>query len=238
MQFLDFTLPDLTENLALDEALLLDAEDGAGEETLRVWRWPTPAVVLGAGGVIADDVDESACLADGVPIARRSSGGGTVLLGSRCMLFSLVLDMESEPELRQIRASYCFILQRLAAALGELQPGIVCAGTSDLAIGGRKFSGNSQQRKRRFILHHGTLLHGFDLNVIGRYLKLPPRRPEYRGGRSHAEFLTNLPDRAEEIVALLRRAWGADAAANAGHGERVAQLVTEKYARDAWIRRR
>ena len=74
MYLLDRTLPTLAENLALDEALLLDAEAG-GPEVLRLWRWEQPAVVLGAGGRLADDVDEDACRADGVPIQRRSSGG-------------------------------------------------------------------------------------------------------------------------------------------------------------------
>src|SRR5437764_716289 len=79
MLFLDRTLPLLAENLALDEALLLEAETG-GPEVLRVWQWPSSAVVLGAGGRIADDVCEERCRADGVPLARRASGGGTVLL--------------------------------------------------------------------------------------------------------------------------------------------------------------
>jgi lipoate-protein ligase A len=53
MTFLDLTLP--AENLALDEALLLDAEAG-GPEVLRLWHWPHHAVVLGAGGRLADTV--------------------------------------------------------------------------------------------------------------------------------------------------------------------------------------
>src|SRR5205823_408571 len=48
MQFLNLTLPSLFDNLALDEALLLDAEAGAGGEVLRCWAWPRLAVVLGA----------------------------------------------------------------------------------------------------------------------------------------------------------------------------------------------
>ena len=59
MEFLDVTLPSLPENLALDEALLLEAEAGRGGEVLRLWEWPRPAVVLGAGGRIADDVERA-----------------------------------------------------------------------------------------------------------------------------------------------------------------------------------
>src|SRR5215470_19204848 len=101
MHYLDLTLATPAENLALDEALLLEAEAGRGGEVLRFWEWPLPAVVLGAGGRLAEDVDEAACRADVVPILRRSSGGGTVLLGNGCLLFSLVLAYDRSPLLRQ-----------------------------------------------------------------------------------------------------------------------------------------
>ena len=97
MHFLDLSLPTLEANLALDEALLLEADAGRGSEVLRFWEWPTPAVVLGSGCKLAEDVDEARCAADHVPIVRRSSGGGTVLLGAGCLCFSLVLAYERSP---------------------------------------------------------------------------------------------------------------------------------------------
>src|SRR5437762_3043532 len=99
MQLLDLTLPSAVANLALDEALLLEAEAGRGGEVLRLWEWPSPAVVLGSGGILREDVDEDACRADGVPVLRRASGGGTVLLSRGCLCYSLVLAMDRTPEL-------------------------------------------------------------------------------------------------------------------------------------------
>jgi len=94
MRLLDFSLPDAAENLALDEALLLAAEAGTGGELLRLWEAPRHAVVVGAGGSVALDVNVPACEADGVPILRRASGGGTVLIGPGCLCYSLVLGYE------------------------------------------------------------------------------------------------------------------------------------------------
>ncbi len=237
MHALDLTLSTPAENLALDEALLLHAEAGEGGEVLRLWEWPRPAVVLGAGCRLADDVDEAACRTDGVPVLRRSSGGGTVLLGAGCLLYTLVLDGERAPELAGIRSSYAYILSRVAAAFPEAG-GVEQAGTSDLAAAGRKFSGNAQQRKRRFLLHHGTLLYAFDLSRVGRYLRPPPRQPEYRAGRDHAAFLRNLELPADEIRRRLRAAWGADGAEAEWPAERVRVLTAEKYTSEEWIRRR
>ena len=88
------------------EAPLLAAEAGAGPELLRLWEWPRPAVVLGSGCRLTDDVDEVNCEADGVPVLRRSSGGGTVLLGRGCLLFTLILDYRRSPRLEGIASSY------------------------------------------------------------------------------------------------------------------------------------
>jgi lipoate-protein ligase A len=237
MRFLDLTLPTPAADLALDEALLLRAEAGAGGEVLRIWERPAPAVVLGSGGRLADDVDEAACRADGVPVLRRSSGGGTVLLGPGCLLYSLVLRYDRAPQLSAIRESYAYVLTRVARALlGE--DAAELAGVSDLATAGRKFSGNAQQRKRDHLLHHGTLLYAFDLARVGRYLLPPPRQPEYRTGRSHADFLRNLDLPADEIKRRLRAAWGADVEETAWPEEDVRRLAAEKYMADEWTRRR
>jgi lipoate-protein ligase A len=237
MQWLDRTAATIEENLALDEALLLEAESG-GSEVLRVWHWPRYAVVLGAGGRWREETHADACLRDGVPIVRRASGGGAVLLGRGCMLFSVVLSFEREPALGDIHASYRWILGRLAAQLNRLVPNVAFAGISDLARGEQKFSGNSQQRKRRHVLHHGTILHDFELSRIPTYLAMPPRMPEYRERRTHEDFVVNLPLSADEVVACLRECWPCDGAYEQDVAARVAALMHEKYGRRDWHERR
>jgi lipoate-protein ligase A len=235
MRFLDLTLAEAAENLALDEALLLAAEAGEGEEVLRLWEWPRPAVVLGAGCRWRQEVEEAACRRDGVPILRRASGGGTVLLGRGCLVFSLVLRYDRAAELAQVRSSYAWILGRVVWALGIA--GVAPAGTSDLALGGRKFSGNSQQRKRHHLLHHGTLLYDFDVALVGRYLRLPPKQPEYRQGRGHGEFLCNLDLPQAELKHRLRQEWHAVDVLPTLPIQKIHQLMAEKYSLDEWAKR-
>jgi lipoate-protein ligase A len=232
------TLATLDENLALDEALLLSAEAGESGEVLRLWEWPALAVVLGAGGSIAIDVNEAACQIDGVPIHRRPSGGGTVLLGRGCLLFSLVLAFERAAELRYVNSSYRWILSRIANALRPIGP-IEPAGISDLALSGLKVSGNSQQRKARHVLHHGTLLYDFDLRKIARYLNSPERAPDYRNGRDHATFVANLSTNAEALRELLVAEFAARAEATCSTAvARVPALLKERYHKPDWVRRR
>jgi lipoate-protein ligase A len=268
MKYLDLTLPSVAENLALDEALLLQAEAGQGDEVLRFWEWSSLAVILGAGGRLADDVDETACRADDVPIFRRSSGGGTVLLGPGCLCYTLVLSYDRDPALREIHSSFRFILSRIRDALAEergsriedrgstqdpgsssmLDPrssifdprssGLSLAGVSDLAVGGRKCSGNSQQRKRRYLLHHGTILYAFDTQRVDRYLRMPARQPDYRRQRKHSEFLAYLPADCDGLKSKLIAAWKANSMTSAWPQDAVRQLVEAKYARPEWTRRR
>lgn len=245
MLVFDYTCPDLHTNLALDEALLLQADEG-GPAVLRLWEWPTPAVVLGASGRLAEEVNEAACIRDGVPLARRASGGGTVLLGRGCLLYSLILPYDVHPALADINASYRFLLSMVAELLQDLAPGLEHAGTSDLACAGRKCSGNAQQRKRHAVLHHGTLLYDFPLDAVALYLGMPPRQPEYRRRRPHADFLMNLSARRTELARrfsdVLPQKLGVAARTilepDGAIRDRAQALVPEKYEKREWIWRR
>jgi lipoate-protein ligase A len=111
-------------------------------------------------------------------------------------------------------------------------------GTSDLALAGRKISGNAQHRKRTHLLHHGSLLYQFDAAPLARYLQAPPRQPEYRRGRSHADFVTNVPLTATALRQLIKEAWSADEPFLDWPMDLASKLAAEKYASAEWIRRR
>jgi lipoate-protein ligase A len=224
LRLLDLTLSTPEENLALDEALLAAGDEALGRgtpprdvEILRLWESPVTFVVLGVACRLGEDVDQKACARDGVPVLRRASGGGTVLQGPGCLNFSLILALEPRPELAGVSGSYAFILRRTASSLarpaggghGGDGGGIEHRGTSDLAAGDLKFSGNAQKRARRALLHHGTVLHGLDLSLLPRYLREPRKEPEYRRHRSHQAFVANLDLRAEEVRERLARGWNA-----------------------------
>jgi lipoate-protein ligase A len=156
-----------------------------------------------------------------------------VLLGPGCLLYTVILHYDRAAELRDIRKSYHWILSHVIAAL----PGVAVEGPSDLAIGGRKVGGSAQQRKRDHLLHHGSLLYGFDLSLIGRYLREPPRQPDYRGRRPHADFVTNLPFESESLRKQLRAAWAAESAGRLPPSELIAQLIADRYAGAEWVHR-
>lgn len=235
MQYLDLTLSTAAENLALDEALLNEAEAAnAPSETLRLWESSRPMVVVGRSSRVNEEVRLEVCRELGVPVLRRASGGATVLAGPGCLMYALVLDYRLRPELRAVDRAHRWVLGTLAAALETRVPGVQCRGTSDLAIGNHKFSGNSARCRREHILYHGTLLYDFPLQLIERCLKMPPRTPDYREGRSHHGFVANLPMQADEIRRLLVETFDAREPRDAWPELRVARLASDKYARLEW----
>lgn len=235
MRLLDLTLPTPEENLALDEALLDEAE--ACKEPsgiLRFWESDRPIVVLGRSSKAAEEAHLEACRADGVPALRRCSGGAAILAGPGCLMYGVVLSYDRHPELRSLDLAHRFVLSRLREALLPLAPGVQLRGTSDLAIDEFKVSGNSLRCKRNHLLYHGTLLYDFDLPLMGTYLGTAPRQPAYRKERMHRQFVTNLPLTAVQLKEVISRVFGATTAAEAWPRERTEQLVQERYSSDAW----
>lgn len=233
MILIDLTLPTPEANLALDEILLDEAEEG-GPEVLRFWESTTYCVVLGSSGRLPREVRADACRRDGVPILRRHSGGGTVLLGPGCLHFSLVLSLETRIDLQGIHQSFRSILGAVCRVLAV--PELVREGISDLSIADRKVSGNAQRRRRGALLHQGTMLYDFDVARVNRYLPHPPKEPSYRQRRSHSDFLTNLPLSSGVIKSRIGHAWNAKPK-RYDPPQRLAELVNDKYANPEWTSR-
>jgi lipoate-protein ligase A len=100
-----------------------------------------------------------------------------------------------------------------------------------------KFSGNALRVRRHGVLYHGTLLDAFDLDLVGRVLRHPPREPGYRDGRPHAAFLANLGLGPDRLAAAVRNAFGATRVETAWPQDRVARLVRDRYADADWTGR-
>ena len=235
MKYLDLTFSDAAQNLACDEALLEYFEQArSAAELLRIWQPDRYFVVLGHGNKWRDEVDASACAADGIPVLRRCSGGGTVLQGPGCLNYSLILRQDNFSS-AHVQAAFDFVLSRHRRSLEALTARLVSVqGLCDLTLGERKFSGNAQYRKREYVLVHGTFLLHFDLSLIERYLSMPAKQPDYRRRRSHGDFLVNAAVDPAKLREALRLEWGAEEESTAIAGDLMNRLMGERYRCAAW----
>ena len=149
-------------------------------------------------------------------------------------------------------SQYCYDIYGLAIPGAEFQspnsamlhlrfePSVRIEGISDLALvpTRQKFSGNSMRYKRDSLLYHGTLLYDFPLDRIVEYLAFAPRQPDYREGRSHGDFVANLPADAQQLRRALQEAWHAEQPIDQWPQVRTAELVQKRYADDQWNRSR
>jgi len=241
--WLNADVDTVEEQLALDEALLEEAHEGlTTTAVVRTWMAREPVVVVGSSSCLDAEVDLAACRAAGVRIVRRPSGGLTVLLGPGCLMWSVV---EPYPDgAPPIDALHARMLDPLCAALSHaaaIPGGVSRRGSSDLVVrgadGDRKVSGNALRVRRHGVLYHGTLLDDFDLDLVSRVLRHPPREPEYRGRRSHRDFLANLGLGRASLEQLVRRAFRATAIRNEWPRDRVDRLVRERYGAADWTDR-
>jgi lipoate-protein ligase A len=236
MKYLDVTFPTPQQNLACDETLILFCEDSSyDDEILRFWQPADYFVVLGHSGKVHSEIELASCQANRIPILRRCSGGGTVLQGPGCLNYSLILRINNRDSLRNVSRTNSFVLGSLKQALEPLiGEGVEIQGHTDLAFGMRKFSGNAQYRKRRFLLFHGTFLLHFDISFLEKLLPVPAKQPAYRQNRTHGNFLTNVNLPPDNIKEALKQTWSVEEEFKNVPSEAIERLAREKYSRDEW----
>lgn len=151
-------------------------------------------VVLGAGNNPEHEVHVANCEAHGVPVFRRFGGGGTVLLHEGCVVVSLGLWVR---QYYQNRFYFELINGAVIDALVEIWPGFAHLGQrglSDIVYNDRKIAGTSLFRSRNYLLYQASILVDAKVDLIDKFLCHPTREPDYRAGRSHADFIVGLRD--------------------------------------------
>lgn len=150
------------------------------------------SVVLGQSNNPESEVNIARVLQDSVPIIRRKSGGGTVVLTPGMLVTSIVV---GPVPLKNTRCTFQFFTDLFVSFLSGLGVKDVShKGSSDICIGDRKIMGSSLYRSKDQVLYHNVLLVSPDLDQIETYLKHPSKEPEYREGRSHLSFITSLKE--------------------------------------------
>lgn len=153
---------DVYRNLAMEEWLLDHAADRGPILFLCV---NSPCVVIGKNQNPWRECRLSLMEREGVPLARRISGGGAVYHDGGNLNVGVIVPRTKYREEKQ----YELIFQSLEAT--ALRHRVFSKqGKNSLAVDGKKFSGQAFCFRGERVLHHGTLLVNADLARLGRYL--------------------------------------------------------------------
>mmetsp|Transcript_22048 Transcript_22048/g.48385 ORF Transcript_22048/g.48385 Transcript_22048/m.48385 type:complete len:262 (-) Transcript_22048:219-1004(-) len=185
----------ILHQLRLEEALLRVSKDNwliVNDGT------PEPAVVMGISGKIRELVNVEKALRDQIPVIKRYSGGGTVVVDSDTVFASLVFNSNSVPELpssfpREIMSWTEGLYRPAFSPLGESSSASFALREHDYVMGQHKFGGNAQCITKARWVHHTSFLWDYQRANM-EYLLHPPKAPDYREGRSHEHFLCKLKE--------------------------------------------
>ncbi len=163
-----------------------------------LWR-SEPTIVVGRFQNTLEEVNAGFAEAHHIQVIRRISGGGAVYhdLGNVC--FSFILH-DTQPNVID-KSKYT---RPVVDALAQLGVHAELTHRNDLAVGGKKFSGNAMALRKNRLLFHGTLLFDTDLEMLERALKTSEVKILSKGVQSARSGVTNLKEYLFEEMTVIQ----------------------------------
>lgn len=176
----------IIEQLRLEEALL--------RCDTRNWclinHGSPPAIVMGISGQPDLLIHPQKWQHAPLPLIRRFSGGGTVVVDESTTFVTFILNNGDLP-VDPFPSSIMQWTEKLYHPV--FRQDIFQLRENDYVLGERKFGGNAQHLCKKRWLHHSSLLWDYCPERMD-YLTLPIKKPLYRGERSHQDFLCRLKE--------------------------------------------
>jgi lipoyl(octanoyl) transferase len=176
------------ENMAIDEAIFLETTKTKKIPTIRFYGWRPVAVSIGYFQDPAKEVNIEECLAHGVDIVRRPSGGKAVFHCDE-VTYSIISSNSEKTFPSDILETYKIISNCLVSGLaymginaqlsenGRIQDNdsfksccFSAPSRNELLVAGRKICGSAQMRTSGGFLQHGSILLNFDPSHAASFL--------------------------------------------------------------------
>ena len=194
MQYIRVRGHDPSLNLALEEAFF--SRVAPGKSWFLLWQ-NGPSVIIGRHQNALEEVNAREIEDKGLPVVRRSTGGGAVYHDLGNLNFSFLEHHEGETGI-----DFGRYLSPIVRALKKLGVDARISGRNDLEVGGRKISGSAQRLNQGRVLHHGTLLVGADFEAMTRALNPEPEKFLSHGVASVRSRVANISEFWQEGCTL------------------------------------
>ncbi|XVF11905.1 hypothetical protein REPUB_Repub08aG0068300 [Reevesia pubescens] len=151
-----------------------------------------PTIVMGVSGKPAELLEIESVLRDQVPVIRRFTGGGTVIVDHGIIFVTFICNKEAvhdlQPYPQPIMSWSSLLYSKVFQGIGDFH-----LRENDYVFGNHKFGGNAQSITKNRWIHHTSFLWDFNIGNM-TYLKLPKRAPAYRSARGHLDFICRMKD--------------------------------------------
>ena len=184
IHFLNLKDCSIYEQLALEEALIRTNI----ENWCIVNDGSEKSIVMGISGKKEELIDLKKAKEKNIPVIKRFSGGGTVIVDENTLFATFILNksffsFDPYPE-RILKWSEEFYQKALSIPSFHLKE-------NDYVLGNLKCGGNAQYLKKDRILHHTSFLWDFEEENM-QILLHPKKTPSYREQRAHNDFLCRI----------------------------------------------
>ncbi|WP_373484248.1 lipoate--protein ligase [Acetobacterium sp.] len=194
MKYIDWKETDPQTNLAFEEYVFNQMDKN--ESYFLLWQNDN-AVIVGKHQNTIEEINQEYIRANEIKVVRRLSGGGAVYHDLGNLNFTFIVNEDGQQQF-----DFQTFTRPLVDALKNLGVNAEFNSRNDIAIDGKKFSGNSQYAKRGRILHHGTILFNSNLATIQSALKVKKDKIESKAIKSVKSRVTNIADYLNEGYSL------------------------------------
>ena len=179
-------------NLAAEEYLFKNTD----EEVFMLWQCHSTIVVGKHQNTLAE-INYPYVRKNGIKVARRLSGGGTVFHDSGNVNFTFIKHGE-KGKLIDYEKHVAPIINLLKKMGIDAQPGE----KNEILLKGKKISGNAEHIYKSRILHHGTLLFDTQLDRLNNALQINTGKYHDKAVQSNRSKVTNILQHLHEKISV------------------------------------
>ncbi|MDH5675465.1 MAG: lipoate--protein ligase family protein [Myxococcales bacterium] len=159
--------------LAADDALAGRVGAGDSESTLRLYSYQ-PCALVGRFQTLDNELDRQACASRDMPVNRRPTGGGAIVMGPDQLGVALTVPAQGTDAYASARSLMAHFAQGLVAGLSHLGVNAGFRGKNDLEVQGKKIAGLGVYRHENDgMLFHASVLLDLDVAMMLQVLKTP-----------------------------------------------------------------
>lgn len=235
------------EHMALDQVLTEEVGAGRRGPTLRIWEWNEKAVIIGSFQSLRNEVDLEAATERDVTVLRRVSGGGAMFIEpGNTITYSIYAPAELVQGM-SFADSYAFLDDWVLQALHSIGIAAEYKPLNDIASPLGKIGGAAQKRLGNgAVLHHVTMAYDIDADAMMQVLRIGREKLSDKGVASAGKRVDPIKSQSgmsraaviDTMVGTFRELYGlSDGSVTEAERARVAELVTDKFLTDEWLRR-
>ena len=185
MIFIKNKITDVYFNLAMEEYIF---EKFKEDEVFMLWI-NEPSVVIGKHQNLIEELNMKYCFENKIKIARRLSGGGTVVHDFGNLNYTYITNTTGDTAL-----DFKEFLKPMYNALLNLNVDAYISPRNDFRVQDKKICGHSEFMRKKRVLHHGCILFNSNLDKLRNALNVNNKKVISKSAKSVKSSVANLKE--------------------------------------------